>query len=49
MKHFTFAVGIECSYPVVQGGSRRDMFLETDHYRCWQHPIWKDNPVFVVG
>ena len=27
--------GIECSYPKVQNGTRRDQFEETKHYQYW--------------
>lgn len=30
------ATGIECSYPTVQGGRRRDELEGTHHYRCWR-------------
>lgn len=36
MKNFMFATGIECSYPTVQGGKRRDQLAETGHYDHWQ-------------
>src|SRR4030081_3462240 len=39
MKHFVFATGLDCSYPVVQGSLRRDMLEETGHYRCWQQDL----------
>lgn len=32
---FMMATGIECSYPTVQGGRRRDELDSTDHYRRW--------------
>jgi hypothetical protein len=31
-----FATGIECSYPTVEGGKRRDQSEETRHYECWR-------------
>lgn len=36
MRHFIFATGIECSYPTVQGGKRRDQLAETGHYDRWR-------------
>jgi beta-glucosidase/6-phospho-beta-glucosidase/beta-galactosidase len=39
INEFTFATGIECSYPKVQGGLRRDMLEETGHYRRWKDDL----------
>lgn len=36
MKNIIFATGIECSYPTVQGGIRRDQMEETKHYEHWR-------------
>lgn len=36
MRNFLFATGIECSYPTVQGGKRRDQLAETGHYDRWR-------------
>lgn len=36
MKNIIFATGIECSYPTVQGGIRRDQLEETKHYEHWR-------------
>jgi beta-glucosidase/6-phospho-beta-glucosidase/beta-galactosidase len=33
------ATGIECSYPTVQGGRRRDELEETGHYSRWREDI----------
>lgn len=33
---FMFAVGIECSYPVIEGNYRVDQFRDTGHYELWQ-------------
>ena len=33
---FMIATGIECSYPTVQGGRRRDELESTGHYRRWR-------------
>lgn len=33
---FLMATGIECSYPTVEGGRRRDQLEETGHYRRWR-------------
>lgn len=33
---FMFAVGIECSYPVVQGNHRVDQLRDTGHYEFWR-------------
>ncbi len=31
-----FATGLECSYPKVEHGRRRDELAETKHYECWR-------------
>ena len=33
---FMIATGLECSYPTVQGGRRRDELEETGHYTQWR-------------
>ncbi len=33
---FMFAVGIECSCPVIAGGQRVDQLRDTGHYEMWQ-------------
>jgi beta-glucosidase/6-phospho-beta-glucosidase/beta-galactosidase len=33
---FLMTTGIECSYPTVQGGRRRDQLEETHHYERWR-------------
>ena len=33
---FMIATGLECSYPTVEGGRRRDELEETGHYKRWQ-------------
>ncbi|MFL6664755.1 MAG: family 1 glycosylhydrolase [Rhizobacter sp.] len=33
---YMIATGIECSYPTVQGGRRRDELAETGHYERWR-------------
>jgi beta-glucosidase/6-phospho-beta-glucosidase/beta-galactosidase len=33
---FLMTTGIECSYPTVQGGRRRDQLEETHHYQRWR-------------
>jgi len=33
---FMFAVGIECSYPVIEGGVRVDQLRDTGHYELWK-------------
>jgi beta-glucosidase/6-phospho-beta-glucosidase/beta-galactosidase len=33
---YMIATGIECSYPTVQGGKRRDQLAETGHYLRWR-------------
>ncbi len=36
---FMFAVGIECSYPVVGGGQRVDQLESTGHYKMWRQDL----------
>lgn len=36
---FLMATGIECSYPTVQGGKRRDELAEAGHYRHWRQDL----------
>jgi beta-glucosidase/6-phospho-beta-glucosidase/beta-galactosidase len=36
MNTFIFATGIECSYPKVEAGKRRDQLAETRHYENWR-------------
>lgn len=36
MNQILFATGIECSYPKVQNGKRRDQLAETGHYKHWR-------------
>lgn len=36
MNTIMLATGIECSYPTVEGGKRRDQLEETRHYRYWR-------------
>lgn len=36
MRTIIFATGIECSYPTVQGGKRRDELESTKHYEHWR-------------
>lgn len=36
MRTMMFATGIECSYPTVEGGKRRDQLEETRHYEYWR-------------
>jgi beta-glucosidase/6-phospho-beta-glucosidase/beta-galactosidase len=36
MNTVMFATGIECSYPKVDGGKRRDQLAETRHYENWR-------------
>jgi beta-glucosidase/6-phospho-beta-glucosidase/beta-galactosidase len=36
---FMFAVGIECSNPVIAGGQRVDQLLSTGHYEHWQKDL----------
>lgn len=36
MNTIIFATGIECSYPTVQDGKRRDQLAETRHYENWR-------------
>src|SRR5690554_956214 len=33
---FMFAVGIECSYPLIAGGHRVDQLRDTGHYELWK-------------
>lgn len=33
---FMFAVGIECSCPVIEGGVRVDELASTGHYEMWK-------------
>jgi beta-glucosidase/6-phospho-beta-glucosidase/beta-galactosidase len=39
MRKLIFATGIECSYPTVQGGQRRDQLAETGHYENWRRDL----------
>ncbi len=39
MRHFLFATGIECSYPTIAGGRRRDQLAETRHYDLWRDDL----------
>lgn len=39
MLRFMFAVGIECSCPVVEGGVRVDQLRSTGHYDLWQQDL----------
>jgi beta-glucosidase/6-phospho-beta-glucosidase/beta-galactosidase len=36
---FMFAVGIECSSPVIDGGYRVDQLALTGHYDCWRKDL----------
>jgi hypothetical protein len=36
MNTIIFAAAIECSYPKVEGGKRRDQLAETRHYENWR-------------
>ena len=36
---FMMATGIECSYPTVQGGKRRDELEEAQHYQRWREDL----------
>ena len=36
MQTIMLATGIECSYPKVDGGTRRDQLEETRHYEYWR-------------
>ncbi len=36
---FLMATGIECSYPTVQGGRRRDQLEEAGHYQRWREDV----------
>jgi beta-glucosidase len=33
---YMIATGLECSYPTVEGGKRRDEYAETGHYERWR-------------
>ncbi len=35
-RNFMFATGIECSYPKIAGGVRRDQLRECGHYEHWE-------------
>ncbi len=37
--HLLVATGIECSYPTVQHGKRRDQLEETQHYARWRDDL----------
>ncbi len=39
MRRFLFATGIECSYPTIAGGRRRDQLAETRHYDHWREDL----------
>lgn len=39
MSNILFATGIECSYPKVEGGRRRDQLAETKHYEFWRDDL----------
>ena len=39
MLRFMFAVGIECSCPVVEGNVRVDQLASTGHYELWQQDL----------
>jgi len=39
MQNVMIATGIECSYPKVQNGKRRDQLQETRHYDCWREDL----------
>ena len=36
---FMFAVGIECSYPTIDGGRRIDQYESTGHYEHWKKDL----------
>jgi beta-glucosidase/6-phospho-beta-glucosidase/beta-galactosidase len=36
---FMFAVGIECSYPLISGNQRVDQLRDTGHYEMWQQDL----------
>ena len=36
---FMFAVGIECSYPTIDGGRRVDQYEATGHYEHWKKDL----------
>jgi beta-glucosidase/6-phospho-beta-glucosidase/beta-galactosidase len=35
-RNIMFATGVECSYPTIDGGKRRDLLQETGHYTHWR-------------
>ena len=37
--NFMFATGIECSYPTIAGGIRRDLLEECGHYARWREDL----------
>ncbi len=39
MRRFLFATGIECSYPTIAGGRRRDQLAESRHYQLWREDL----------
>lgn len=39
MRNILMATGIECSYPTVQGGQRRDQLAEAGHYQHWRQDL----------
>ncbi len=39
MLRFMFGVGIECSYPVVDGNVRVDQLRDTGHYEMWKQDL----------
>lgn len=39
MRKLIFATGIECSYPTIVGGHRRDQLAETGHYQSWRRDL----------
>ena len=36
---FMFGVGIECSYPTIEGGARVDQMAVTGHYELWRQDL----------
>jgi beta-glucosidase/6-phospho-beta-glucosidase/beta-galactosidase len=38
-RDFMFATGVECSYPTIAGGTRRDQMEECGHYRYWREDL----------
>ncbi|HEY0865751.1 MAG TPA: family 1 glycosylhydrolase [Fimbriimonas sp.] len=38
-RNFMFATGIECSYPKIAGGIRRDLLEECGHYERWKEDL----------